>query len=345
MSFRFVRKAAVSACVVGMLAAAQMGAFAGTLEDVKARGTVRCGVAPNSPGFAYKDAQGNYRGFDIDFCHAIAAAVLGDGTKVQISPLGLRDGFATLASGGVDVLTHRFTWTFNRDNGTGIETVTTVFYDGQGFIVKKSANLKSVKDLNGATICVAQGSTSELNLADYFRARGMKYQLATFADLDEARNAYEAGRCDAWTNDRSNLAARAQGLKNRADHVLLPDTISKEPIGPMVKTGDSAWFHIVRWTVAAIVAAEELGVTSQNVDQLKQASDAKPEVKRLLGVGDNLGQKLGLSADWAYNAIKQVGNYGEIFERHVGEKTPLGLSRGANAQWIDGGLLQAPPFR
>jgi general L-amino acid transport system substrate-binding protein len=342
MSVRFVRIAAIS---VGLAVATLATASAGTLEDVKARGVLKCGVAPNSPGFAYKDAQGNYRGFDIDFCHAIAAAVFGDGKKVEISPLGLRDGFATLASGGVDVLTHRFTWTFNRDNGTGIETVTTVFFDGQGFIVRKSANIKSVKDLNGATICVAQGSTSELNLADYFRTRGMKYQLATFADLDEARNAYEAGRCDAWTNDRSNLAARAQGLKNRADHVLLSETISKEPIGPMVKAGDSAWFHVVRWTVAALVAAEELGVTSQNVDQQKQAADTKPEVKRLLGVGDNLGQKLGLSADWAYNAIKQVGNYGEIFERHVGEKTPLGLSRGANAQWIDGGLLQAPPFR
>jgi general L-amino acid transport system substrate-binding protein len=342
MSVRFVRVAVLS---VGLAVATLATASAGTLEDVKARGVLKCGVAPNSPGFAYKDAQGNYRGFDIDFCHAIAAAVFGDGKKVEISPLGLRDGFATLASGGVDVLTHRFTWTFNRDNGTGIETVTTVFFDGQGFIVRKSANIKSVKDLNGATICVAQGSTSELNLADYFRTRGMKYQLATFADLDEARNAYEAGRCDAWTNDRSNLAARAQGLKNRADHVLLSETISKEPIGPMVKAGDSAWFHVVRWTVAALVAAEELGVTSQNVDQQKQAADTKPEVKRLLGVGDNLGQKLGLSADWAYNAIKQVGNYGEIFERHVGEKTPLGLSRGANAQWIDGGLLQAPPFR
>ena len=343
MAFVSFRVTAMAAAI-GTLMLGQ-AVSAGTLDDVKARGVVRCGVAPNSPGFAYKDAQGNYKGFDIDFCHAIAAAVFGDGKKVEISPLGLRDGFATLASGGVDVLTHRFTWTFNRDNGTGVETVTTVFFDGQGFIVRKSANLKYVKDLNGATICVAQGSTSELNLADYFRTRGMKYQLATFADLDEARNAYEAGRCDAWTNDRSNLAARAQGLKNRADHVLLAETISKEPIGPMVKAGDSAWFHVVRWTVAAIVAAEELGVTSQNVDQLKQAGDTKPEAKRLLGVGDNLGQKLGLSADWAYNIIKQVGNYGEIFERHVGEKTPLGLSRGANAQWIDGGLLQAPPFR
>lgn len=334
-----------AACLVGATAIGlASAASAGTLEDVKGRGVVRCGVAPNSPGFATKDAQGTYRGFDIDFCRAIAAAVLGDGSKIELSPLGLREAFATLATGGVDVLTHRFTWTYNRDNGTGIETVLTNFFDGQGFVVRKSANIKSVKELNGATICVAQGSTSELNLADYFRAQKMEYKLATFADLDEARNAYDAGRCDAWTNDRGNLAARSQGLKNRAEHVMLPDTISKEPIGPMVKAGDSAWFHVVRWVSASVIAAEELGVTSANVDEMRKSS-ANAEVKRLLGVGDDLGQKLGLSADWAYNAIKQVGNYGEIFERHVGEKTPLGLSRGPNALWINGGLLMAPPVR
>lgn len=343
MTFRSAGLAVVAACIVGSVVGVA-AASAGTLEDVKARGVLRCGVAPNSPGFASKDAQGNYRGFDVDFCHAIAAAVLGDAKKIELSPLGLRDGFATLASGGVDVLTHRFTWTFNRDNGTGIETVATVFYDGQGFVVRKSANLKSVKDLNGATICVAQGSTTELNIADYFHSHKMTYQLATFADLDETRNAYEAGRCDAWSNDRSNLAARSQSFKNRAEHMMLPETISKEPIGPMVKTGDDAWFHVVRWTIDAVIGAEELGLTSENVDQMRQ-SGSSPETKRLLGVGDNLGQKLGLSADWAYNAIKQVGNYGEIFERNVGEKTPLGLSRGLNAQWTDGGLLQAPPFR
>jgi general L-amino acid transport system substrate-binding protein len=341
MSFLSIR---VAACVMAASVAGMAAASAGTLEDVKARGVLRCGVAPNSPGFAAKDAQGNYRGFDVDFCRAIAAAVLGDAKKTELSPLGLRDGFATLASGGVDVLTHRFTWTFNRDNGSGIETVLPVFYDGQGFIVRKSANLKSVKDLNGATICVAQGSTTELNIADYFRTRKMTYQIATFADLDEARNAYDANRCDAWSNDRGSLAARSQGLKNRTDHMMLPETISKEPIGPMVKNNDNTWFHIVRWSAAAVIAAEELGVTSQNVDQMRQPGSS-PEIKRLLGVGDDLGQKLGLSADWAYNIVKQVGNYGEIFERNVGEKTPLGLSRGPNAQWLDGGLLQAPPFR
>jgi general L-amino acid transport system substrate-binding protein len=343
MSFRSIRLAAVTACAIGAFVAGHVAAAASTLENVKTRGVLRCGVAPNSSGFASKDAKGVYRGFDIDFCHAIAAAVLGDSKKIQVTPLGLRDGFATLASGGVDVLTHRFTWTFNRDNGTGIQTVLTVFYDGQGFMVRKAANIKSVKELDGATICVAQGSTSELNLADYFRAHNMKYQSATFAELDEARNAYEAGRCDAWTNDRGNLAARAQGFKNRADHVMLPESISKEPIGPMVKTGDDQWFHVVRWVSSAVIAAEELGVTSANVDEMRKSGS--PAAKRLLGAGDNLGQKLGLSQDWAYNAIKQVGNYGEIFERNVGEKTPLGLSRGLNALWKDGGLLLSPPFR
>jgi general L-amino acid transport system substrate-binding protein len=339
-----LRAVALAVCAMAAFFTLFAAASAGTLEDVKARGVLRCGVAPNSPGFAAKDAQGNYRGFDVDFCHAIAAAVLGDAKKIELLPLGLRDGFTTLASGGVDVLTHRFTWTFNRDNGTGIQTVIVVFYDGQGFIVRKSTNLKSVKDLNGATICVAQGTTTELNIADYFRSRKLSYKLATFADLDEARNAYEAGRCDAWSNDRGSLAARSQGFKNRADHVMLPETISKEPIGPMVRTGDDAWFHVVRWSAAVVIAAEELGVTSVNVDQMRQPNSG-PEIKRLLGVGDDLGQKLGLSADWAYNIIKQVGNYGEIFERNVGEKTPLQLRRGLNALWTDGGLLQAPPFR
>jgi general L-amino acid transport system substrate-binding protein len=334
----------MAACLIGASAVGLGSAAAGTLEDVKARGIVRCGVAPNAPGFAAKDAQGKFRGFDVEFCRAIAAAVLGNADKIETQPLGLRDGFATLATGAVDVLTHRFTWTFNRDNATGIETVLPVFFDGQGFVVRKNAGIKSIAELKGATICVAQGSTSELNLADYFRSRKMEYKLATFGDLDEARVAYEAGRCDAWTNDRGALAARSQGFKNRADHIMLPGTISKEPIGPMVKVGDTPWFHIVRWTSAAIIAAEELGLTSANVDELRK-SGTNPELKRLLGADDNLGQKLGLPQDWAYNIIKQVGNYGEIFERHIGEKTPLGLGRGPNALWSDGGLLMAPPIR
>src|SRR5215213_117723 len=230
-------------------------ASAATLDTIKQRGTVNCGTAPNLPGFAYTDDKNVRRGFDVDLCRALAAAVLGDADKVQLSPLNLRDGFTTLATGGVDVLTHRFTWTYNRDNGTGLEFVDAYFYDGQGFVAKKSAGLKSVNELNGATICVAQGSTTELNIADYFRTRNLQYKIATFADLDEARNAYEAGRCDAWSNDRGTLAARSLALKNRAEHIILPETISKEPIGPMVRAGDSGWMHVVRWTLYALIAA------------------------------------------------------------------------------------------
>jgi len=337
---KLTRLGAAALCL--MLAAG--AARAGTLEDVKTRGVLRCGVAPSAPGFAAKDAQGTMRGFDIDLCRAIAAAIFGDASKYEVTPLGLRDGFTTLATGGVDVLTHRFTWTFNRDNGTGLEFVGTMFYDGQGFYVRKSSGAKSIKDLDGATICVAQGSTSELNIADYFRAHKMQYKIATFADLDEARNAYDAGRCDAWSNDRGGLAARGLGLKDRNANMLLPETISKEPIGPMVRMGDGAWTHLVRWAMAALIAAEELGVTSANVDEMR-ASSTNPEVKRLLGVGDDLGQKLGLKADWAYQIVKQVGNYGEIYERNMGESTPLGLPRGLNSLWRDGGLLFSPPFR
>ena len=319
-------------------------ASAATLNDVRSRGQLICGVAPNAPGFAAADKQGKVRGFDVDFCRAVAAAVLGDANKYRTSPLGLRDGFATLATGGVDVLTHRFTWTFNRDNGTGLEFVGTYYYDGQGFVVRKDSGVKSVNDLNGATICVAQGSTSELNIADYFRAHNLTFQIATFGDLDEARNAYEQRRCDAWSNDRGTLAARSLGFQHPEEHMMLPETISKEPISPMVKMSDGEWMHIVRWTLAATIAAEELGVTSKNVDEMKQRS-SNPEVKRLLGVGENLGQKLGLSADWAYQAIKQVGNYGEIFDRNLGKGTPLNLDRGLNKLWKNGGLMIAPPFR
>ncbi|SDR57293.1 general L-amino acid transport system substrate-binding protein [Rhizobiales bacterium GAS191] len=327
----------------GLLLAAST-ALAGTLEDVKARGVLRCGVAPASAGFAAKDAQGVLRGFDVDTCRAIATAVLGDPSKYEVTPLGLRDAFTTLATGGVDVLTHRLTWTFNRDNGTGLEFVQAMFYDGQGFYVRKASGVKSVKDLDGATICVAQGSTTELNIADYFRTHKLQYKIATFADLDEARNAYDAGRCDAWSNDKGGLAARGLGLKDPSAHMLLPETISKEPIGPLVRMGDSAWMHVVRWTMAAVIGGEELGVTSANVDEMRTSS-TNPEVKRLLGVGDDLGQKLGLSADWSYRVIKQVGNYGEIYDRNVGEKTPLAIPRGLNALWRDGGLMIAPPFR
>lgn len=319
-------------------------AQAATLDDVKGRGALHCGTAPNIPGFAFSDDQGNRRGFDIDLCRAMAAAIFGDANKIKLTPLTPRDAFTTLQTGAVDILTHRFTWTYNRDAGSGLDFTRVMFFDGQGFMVRKSANVKSVNELGGASVCVAQGTTSELNIADYFRARNMRYTIVTFADLDEARRSYEEGRCDAWSNDRASLAARGLGLKNRDEHVILPETISKEPISPMVRQGDNQWADIARWTFEALLTAEELGVTSANADEMKAKSE-NPEIKRLLGVSDNLGQKNGLTASWAFDAIKQVGNYAEIFERHVGAKTRLGLVRGANALWRDGGLLISPPFR
>ncbi len=320
------------------------GASAATLDDVKQRGVLHCGTAPNIPGFAFTDDKGARRGFDIDLCRALAAAIFGDADKIKLTPLGPRDAFAALQTGVVDILTHRFTWTYVRDNGGGIEFTLPLFFDGQGFMVKKSLNVKSVNELDGASICLAQGTTTELNVADYFRTRNMRYSIVTFADLDEARRAYEEGRCDAWTNDRANLAARGLGLRNRADHVILPEVISKEPIGPIVRQGDPQWHHIARWTYFALIAAEELGVQSTNAETLR-GSTSNPEVKRLLGVDGDLGQRIGLPTGWAYEAIRQVGNYGEIFDRHLGANTRLGLTRGQNALWKDGGLLISPPFR
>lgn len=330
----------------GAMAAAAVwsAAEAATLDDVKARNVVRCGTAPNNPGFAFPDNQGKFRGFDIDFCHALAAAVFGDASKIETRVAEPRDAFTMLTAGTVDVLTHRFTWTYNRDNGSGVEFPMAIFYDGQGFMVRKSLGVKSVNELKGAAICVAQGTTTELNVADYFNAHAMQYKIVAFNGTDATRLAYDEGRCDAWSNDRGSLASRSVALKTPGDHVILPETISKEPIGPVVRQGDDQWSHIVRWTYYATIAAEELGVTSANVDELRKGS-TNPEVKRLLGVGDNLGQKLGLSADWAYNVIKAIGNYGEIFDRNIGDKSPLRLGRGLNALWRDGGLMIAPPIR
>jgi general L-amino acid transport system substrate-binding protein len=259
-------------------------------------------------------------------------------------PIEPRDVFPKLTTGAVDVLTHRLTWTYNRDNGGGVEFIGTYFYDGQGFMVPKSLNVTRLADLKGANICVSQATTTELNIADYFKAHQMTYQIVTFNGPDVAREAYNQGRCDAFSNDRSSLAANRLILTHPDDHLVLPETISKEPIGPVVRQGDQQWSHIVKWTLFATIAAEELGLTQVNVDDMRKNSD-NPEIKRILGVGDDLGQKLGLSQDWAYNIIKQVGNYGEIFERNIGAKSPLKLERGTNALWKNGGLMFAPPFR
>lgn len=327
------------AVVLG-LAASQ----ASTLDDVKQRGKLICGIAPNIAGFAFTDDKGVVKGFDVEFCRALAAAVLGDPDKIELKPFQPRDAFPQLQNGAVDIITSRFTWTYTRENGTGMSFVMIYNYDGQGFMVRKSAGIKSATELNGATICIGQGTTTELNIADYFRAHNMKYQIVSFAELDATRDAYESGRCDAWSNDRNSLAARGLLLKNRGEHVILPESISKEPIAPIVRKNDPQWLDIARWTFNALVTAEELGITQANVDDQKVKSE-NPEVKRILGLIDNLGSKNGLSDDFAYKAIKAVGNYGEIFDRYIGPKTPLGLDRGLNRLWKDGGLLYSPPFR
>jgi general L-amino acid transport system substrate-binding protein len=332
------------ALTAAILAIGAFGARAGTLDEVKQRGSVICGVAPNNPGFSFTTADGKNTGFDVDFCKALGAAIFGDLSKATFKVVQPRDAFPTLTTGTVDVLTHRFSWTFNRDNGGGLEFTQAVFFDGQAFMVRKADGLKSVKDLDGATICAAQGTTTELNVADYFRQNKLTYKIVTFDGTDATRQAYDEGRCDAWTNDRGSLASRGQGLKNPSDHMILPETISKEPIGPVVRQDDPALSHLVKWVVFATIAAEEKGITSANVDDMRKNS-TDPETKRLLGVDDDLGQKLGLSADWAYNVVKQVGNYGEIFDRNLGSQSALKLDRGLNALWKDGGLLIAPPFR
>jgi general L-amino acid transport system substrate-binding protein len=341
---RTIRHFAVAAAFGAVVLAYGAAASAGTIEDTKARGAVRCGVSTASPGFAYTDAQGVWRGFNIDFCKAIAAALLGDSSKFEATVLAPVTNFTTLASGGVDVLISNLTWTYNRDNGGGFEFTQVIFYDGQGFAVPKASGVQHVADLKGATICVAQGTTTELNIGDYFTTHNIPYKIVTYADWDAVRVAYDQGRCDAWSLDRSGLAARMQALSKPADHILLPDTISKEPLGPVVRQGDAPWSHLVKWVAFATLAAEELGITSANVDDMRKNAKS-PEAKRLLGVGDDLGQKMGVSRDWAYNVIKQVGNYSEIYERNVGEKTPLRLARGANNLYNNGGLLIAPPFR
>lgn len=330
--------------VTAMLSATAVGAQAATLDDVKAHGAVKCGVPGPTPGFAYTDDNGVAKGFNVDLCRAVAAAVFGDASKFETTILGPTQNLTTLAAGGIDLLVSNITWTITRDNGAGNEFTQVTFYDGQGFIVPKALGVTSVEDLEGATICVAQGTTTELNVADYFTAHDMKYNLLTFADWDAVRVAYDQGRCDAWSLDRSGLAARMLSLSNPDDHVILPETISKEPLGPVVRQGDDQWSHIVKWSIYAMISAEELGVTSQNVDD-ELANSKTAEVKRLLGADGDIGPKLGLSKDWAYNIIKNVGNYGESYERNVGEQSPLHLSRGLNRLWTDGGLIIAPAFR
>jgi general L-amino acid transport system substrate-binding protein len=322
--------------------AGALSANAGTLDQVKARGQLICGANPGLAGFGLPDDQGLYKGLDVDECRAIAAAIFNDPNKVKFLPINAKDRPTILASGEIDVLIRNTTWTLSRQTGgmffTGIN-----FYDGQGFMVRKKLGVDSALKLDGASICVQQGTTTELNLADYFRANNMKLEAVVFATDEEATKAYDSGRCDAYTTDASGLYSERLKMSNPDDHIVLPEIISKEPLGPSVRKDDIQWFQIVQWTHYALITAEELGVTQANVDE-KLKSD-NPAIRRLLGVEGSFGQGLGLTNDWAYRIIKHVGNYGESFERSVGMGSPIKIRRGLNALWDKGGLQYAPPIR
>jgi general L-amino acid transport system substrate-binding protein len=316
-------------------------ATAQTLKKVKDRGSLICGVSQGLPGFSTPDDKGNWTGLDVDYCRAIAAAIFNDPAKVKFSPLSTKDRFEALKSGEIDVLSRNSTWTLSRDalyNFVGVN-----YYDGQGFMVRKALKVNSALELNGASICVQTGTTTELNLGDYFRSNSMRHEVIAFSTADETIKAYEAGRCDAFTTDVSQLYSEKLKLANANDHVILPEIISKEPLGPMVRHADDQWFDVVKWVHFAMINAEELGLNSKNVDESLKSN--MPEVKRLVGTEGNFGEQLGLTKDWAVRIVKHVGNYGEVFERNVGTGSRLGISRGINRLWTKGGIQYAPPIR
>lgn len=319
-------------------------AAASTLEDVKARGELICGVNPGLTGFAAPDANGAYQGFDVAVCKAVAAAVLGDPMKVKYVPLTGETRFTGLASGEVDVLSRNSTWTFSRDTELALDFVAVNYYDGQGFMVKKDLGVSSAKELDGATVCIQTGTTTELNLADFFKENNISYTPVNIADDAEGQQKFLAGACDSYTTDASGLAASRATMPNADDYVILPEIISKEPLGPVVRHGDNQWADIVRWSFFALVAAEEYGVTKANLEEVA-ASTTSPETKRLLGLEGDMGAKIGLDNEFAKRAIMASGNYGEIFEANIGSGSTIKLARGLNAQWTQGGLLYAPPFR
>jgi general L-amino acid transport system substrate-binding protein len=314
-----------------------------TLEKVKQRGVIVCGVHEGLPGFGLPDEKGNWSGLDVDFCRAYAAAIFSDPTKVKFRPLNAKDRFTALQSGEVDVLTRNTTWTMSRETTLGFLFASPNYYDGQGFIVRKKLNVTSATQLDGATVCVGQGTTTELNLADYFRSHNIKYEPVAFADADEVVKAYDAGRCDVYTDDATGLYGERIKMAVPDDNVILPEIISKEPLAPAVRQGDDKWFNIIRWSGYAMVQAEELGVTSKNADEMLKSTN--PEIKRLLGVEGDFGKSLGLTNDWAYQIIKKVGNYGERFETDLGDGSQLKIKRGLNELWTKGGLQYSPPIR
>jgi general L-amino acid transport system substrate-binding protein len=315
-----------------------------TMDTVKKNGVVTCGISTGLAGFSLADAQGKYTGLDVDYCRQLAAAVLGDANKVKFVPLSAQQRFTALQSGEVDVLARNTTWTLQRDTQLGLNFAPVNFYDGQGFMVFKKLGVKSAKELNGATVCVQPGTTTELNLSDYFRANKMTFKPVVIEKLDEVENAYFSGRCDVYTTDRSGLAAtRISKAPNPDDQVILPEVISKEPLAPAVRHGDDEWFDIVKWVQFAALETEEKGITSKNVDAMLKTDD--PDIKRILGVTPGMGKSIGLDEKWVYNIVKQVGNYGEVFDRNVGKDAPMKLERGLNDLWTRGGLMYAPPIR
>jgi len=328
--------------VAGLAASA---AVAGTMDDVKARGKLNCGVTTGLVGFAAPDANGEWQGFDVGVCRAVAAAVLGDPKAVEFVPTTGKTRFTALASGEIDMLARNTTWTFSRDVDLKFEFTGINYYDGQGFMVPKDLGVGSAKDLDGATVCIQTGTTTELNLADFFRSNNISYEPVPIETNAEAQQQYLAGACDVYTTDASGLAATRATFEDPSAHVVLPEIVSKEPLGPLVRHGDNDWGDVVRWSLNALIAAEELGVTSANIAELSSAPTNNPEVNRLLGTEGNLGEMLGLDAEWAKRAIMVGGNYGELFEKNIGENTPIGLARGLNAQWKNGGLIYTPPFR
>lgn len=314
-----------------------------TLNNIKQKGYLQCGSNPGLAGFGVPDAQGNWNGLDVDYCRAVAAAIFGDATKVRFIPLSAKDRFTALQSGEVDILVRNSTWTMSRDTQLGLDFPVVNYYDGQGFMVRKKLGVASAKELSGASVCTQQGTTTELNLADFFRANNLKYEVVAFSSADETFKAYDSGRCDAFTTDSSGLYSERLRASAPDDHIVLPEIISKEPLGPAVRHGDNQWADIVRWTHYAMLNAEEYGVTKANVDQMLKSDN--PEVKRLLGVEGNYGEATGLTKDWAYRIIKNVGNYGDVFEKDVGAGSPLKIKRGLNALWTQGGLQYGIPIR
>jgi general L-amino acid transport system substrate-binding protein len=334
------RFASILALAVIFLA---QGASAQTLKAVKDRGILHCGANGTLAGFGLPDAQGKWTGLDVDVCRAIAAAIFDDANKVKFVPLSAKDRFTALQSGEVDVLVRNTTWTSSRDTSLGLNFTGVDYYDGQGFMVRKALKVNSALELGDASICVQQGTTTELNLADFFRAHNMKLKTVTFATSNEAVKAYDSGRCDAYTTDASGLYSERLKLANANDHIVLPEIISKEPLGPAVRHGDDQWFDVVKWVLFAMINAEELNITQKNVDEMVKSTN--PEVKRLLGTEGNYGEQLGLTKDWVVRIIKLVGNYGEVFERNVGSGSPLKIDRGLNKLWNKGGIQYAPPVR